>query len=515
MEDYRRKNYYMIETLKKEIQKFSVISFDIDDTLLLYDVMYSSDVLKSVEEYAQRNYNIKGFSYIYVETLQSLRAQQANQKDEVSFEELYSLIQQKLGIDCNEIAQEELRQVRNHTFANPVLKQIYEFAIQSKKRIFIIADSIYSMEFLTDLLHANGIDSFEKIYSSGEIGLSKSTGKLYQHILELEQINPKTWLHIGDNQQSDCDILRDTGITAYFYQPLRERYKADKAKKEELLKEQGQEIPIEKPQENTLAYSMEKAKKINDYYTQILYPSEEVIVDVKNVSMMFNLSSEKVDSIKEYIIKLIKRQLMFQEFWALKNVSFNVHKGEKIGLIGLNGSGKSTMLKVVSGVLKPTEGSVSVKGNVAPLIELGAGFDFDLTAKENVFLNGAILGYPKKEMENHYDDIIEFAELKEFENVPIKNYSSGMVARLGFAIATCHIPDILIIDEILSVGDFEFQKKCHKKMQELADKGTTVLFVSHSAQEIVDMCDKAVWLEHGQVVDAGEAEYIVNKYLNQ
>ncbi len=515
MEDYRAKNYYMVETLKKEIQKYSVISFDIDDTLLLYNVMNPGDIMKSVEGYVQKTYNITGFSYIYSEMLQSMRAQQASQKDEVPFSELYALLQQRLNLDCSQVAKEELHQFENHTFANPIMKQIYQIAVESKKKIIIIADSIYSNDFLTTLLHNKGFDLFETVYSSGETGNSKSTGKLYQHILESEQIDPKSWLHIGDNWQSDFEILRHTGITAYFYQPLRDRYYADKAKKEALIKEQGQDVPVEKPAENTLEYSTQKAQSINNYYTQVLSPAEEIIVNVENVSMMFNLSSEKVDSIKEYVIKLLKRQLLFQEFWALKNISFNVHKGEKIGLVGLNGSGKSTMLKIISGVLKPTEGAICVRGNIAPLIELGAGFDFDLTARENVFLNGAILGYSKKEMECHYSEIIDFSELKEFENVPIKNYSSGMVARLGFAIATCHTPDILIIDEILSVGDFEFQKKCHKKMRELAGKGTTVLFVSHSAQEIVDMCDKAVWLEHGQVVDIGEAEFIVNKYLNQ
>lgn len=515
MEDYRIKNYYTIETLKKEIQQFSVISFDIDDTLLLYDVMYPCDVMKPVEEYVQKIYNITGFSYVYSEMLNSMRAQQANQKDEVSFGELYASLQQRLGFDCNKIAKEEFNQLQNHTFVNPIMKQIYEIAVASKKKIIIIADSIYPADFLITLLRKKGFHSFEKIYSSGEMGLSKSTGKLYQHILESEHIDPKSWLHIGDNWQSDFEILKHTGITAYFYQPLRDRYYADKAKKEARLKEQGKDVPVEKPEDNTLSHSMVKAKKINGYYTEIHSPSSDTIVRVENVSMLFNLSSEKVDSIKEYVIKLIKHQLMFQEFWALSNVDFSVRKGEKVGLVGLNGSGKSTMLKIISGVLKPTKGSITVKGNIAPLIELGAGFDFDLTARENVFLNGAILGYSKKEMVSHYNEIIDFSELKEFEDVPIKNFSSGMTARLGFAIATCHVPDILIIDEILSVGDFEFQKKCHKKMRELAGKGTTVLFVSHSAGDIIDMCDRAIWLNHGRVVDAGEAEYIVNKYLNQ
>lgn len=515
MEDYTLKNYYMLETLRKEISKFSVISFDLDDTLLLYDVLFPDDVLKPVDEYVLKSYNIAGFSYLRSEILQSMRAKCANGKDDVGYDELYDQIQAKLQFDCHSIAEEELKQVREHLFVNPVMRQVYDEAVRQHKRIFIIADSIYSQDFLSDLLQRKGLYSFEKVYSSGSLGFAKFTGKLYQNILQMEQIDPKTWLHIGDNFQSDSEILKHTGISAYFYKPLRDRYYADKAQKEMRLKEEGKEVPSEKPEENTLAHSMEKAKEINTYYTEIRMPSSETIIHVENVSMLFNLSSEKVDSIKEYVIKLIKHQLMFQEFWALKNVSFQVHKGEKIGLIGLNGSGKSTMLKIVSGVLKPTKGSVCVKGSIASLIELGAGFDFDLTAKENVFLNGAILGYSKKEMEKHYQEIIDFAVLKDFEDVPIKNFSSGMTARLGFAIATCHTPDILIIDEILSVGDFEFQKKCHAKMRELAGKGTTVLLVSHSAQEIIDMCDRVIWLDHGKIVDVGEAEFIVNKYLNR
>jgi len=514
LEDYRLKNYYMLETMKNEIPKYSVISFDIDDTLLLYDVLYQADVLRPVEKFAQTNYNIQGFSYIQSEVLQSMKAKSEDKKEDIPYYELFKKIQEQLKVDCEEIAQEELKQVEEHTFVNPVMRQVYDYAVQLKKRIFIVADSNLPAEFWSNLLKKRGIGSFEKIYLSGETGFSKATGNLYQHILRTEQLEPKSWLHIGDNRQTDFDILRDTGISSYFYEPLRNRYFADKSKKETLLKEQGMDVPIEKPGEDAFDYSMKKAKEINDYYTEVLEPSKEIVVHAENVSMMFNLSSEKVDNLKEYIIKLLKRQLMFQEFWALKNVSFDVHRGEKVGLIGLNGSGKSTMLKIVSGVLSPTKGNISVMGSIAPLIELGAGFDFDLTAKENIFLNGTILGYRRKEMENRYQEIIDFAELKEFENVPVKNFSSGMVARLGFAIATCHVPDILIIDEILSVGDFEFQKKCHAKMRELAGKGTTVLFVSHSAGDIINMCDKAVWLNRGQIVDIGEAEYIVNKYIN-
>ena len=207
---------------------------------------------------------------------------------------------------------------------------------------------------------------------------------------------------------------------------------------------------------------------------------DKVMVKVEHVSMKFNLSSEKFDSFKEYVIKSLKNQVSFEEFWALRDVSFEVMKGDALGLIGLNGSGKSTMLKTIAGVLKPTEGSVHVYGSVAPLIELGAGFDMDLTARENVFLNGALLGHSRKEMESFYDDIVNFSELENFMNVPVKNFSSGMVSRLAFSIATIGVPDILIVDEVLSVGDFRFQEKCERRIQAMADQGTTILFVSHS-----------------------------------
>lgn len=193
----------------------------------------------------------------------------------------------------------------------------------------------------------------------------------------------------------------------------------------------------------------------------------EKVIEIKNVSMMFNKSSERVDSLKEYLIKLVKRQLMFEEFWALKNIDLTIYKGEAVGFVGLNGSGKSTLLKIIAKVLKPTQGEVYVNGVVAPLIELGAGFDVDLSARENIFLNGAVLGYSKEDMKSKFDSIMDFAELWDFVDCPVKNYSSGMMARLGFAIATAHTPDILIIDEILGVGDFKFQKKCQARMKKL------------------------------------------------
>ena len=239
---------------------------------------------------------------------------------------------------------------------------------------------------------------------------------------------------------------------------------------------------------------------------------QETIINVEHVSMRFNLSSEKFDSFKEYVIKSLKKQVSYDEFWALKDVSFEVKLGDSLGLIGLDGSGKSTMLKTIAGVLKPTKGKVTVGGNIAPLIELGAGFDMDLTARENVFLNGALLGYNRAQMEAQYDDIVEFSELGEFMDVPVKNFSSGMVSRLAFAIATIGIPDILIVDEVLSVGDFRFQEKCEARIQNMKDQGTTILFVSHSIEQVKKICNKAVWLEHGVLKMFGDAQEICGIY---
>ena len=239
---------------------------------------------------------------------------------------------------------------------------------------------------------------------------------------------------------------------------------------------------------------------------------QETIIYVEHVSMRFNLSSEKFDSFKEYVIKSLKKQVSYDEFWALKDVSFEVKRGDSLGLIGLNGSGKSTMLKTIAGVLKPTKGTVTVGGNIAPLIELGAGFDMDLTARENVFLNGALLGYNRAQMEAQYDDIVEFSELRDFMDVPVKNFSSGMVSRLAFAIATIGIPDILIVDEVLSVGDFRFQEKCEARIQNMKDQGTTILFVSHSIEQVKKICNKVVWLDHGGLKMFGDAQEICSIY---
>ena len=238
----------------------------------------------------------------------------------------------------------------------------------------------------------------------------------------------------------------------------------------------------------------------------------ENIIELHDVSMRFNMSKERVDSIKEYIIKFAKRQLQFEEFFALKNIDLEIKKGEVVGIVGLNGSGKSTMLKVISGILRPSTGSVAVKGSISPLIELGAGFDFDLTARENVFLNGSVLGFSKQTMTEKMDEIIDFAELRDFMDVAIKNYSSGMVARLGFSIATITRPDILIVDEILSVGDFLFQQKCENRIAEMMSGGTTVIIVSHSLEQIERLCSRVVWLSKGNIIMDGKTEEICRIY---
>ena len=237
-------------------------------------------------------------------------------------------------------------------------------------------------------------------------------------------------------------------------------------------------------------------------------------VKAEHVVIRFNMASEKIDNLKEYFIKLVKHELMFKEFLALNDVSFEVKKGEAWGIIGVNGSGKSTLLKAICGILKPYKGKITVNGSIAPLIELGAGFDGDLTARENIFLNGAVLGHDKKFMEEHFDEIVEFAELQDFLDMPIKNYSSGMAARLGFAIATIVNPDILICDEVLSVGDYAFQKKCEKRMNEMRAAGTTLLYVSHSIESVQQICDHALWLQKGVVKGIGKVDEIAKQYMD-
>ena len=240
--------------------------------------------------------------------------------------------------------------------------------------------------------------------------------------------------------------------------------------------------------------------------------SKQPAIIVDNVSMKFNLSKEKVDSLKDYIIKSIKKEIKYNEFWALQNVSFTVEKGDRVGILGLNGAGKSTLLKVIAGVFKPTEGSVTKHGKMVPLLELGAGFDPQYTGKENIYLYGAMLGYSKEFIDEKYDEIVKFSELKDFIDVPIKNYSSGMKARLGFSIATVVSPKILILDEVLSVGDAKFRKKSEKKVLSMFDSGVTVLFVSHSLAQVQRICNKAMILEKGKLIAYGDIDEISEQY---
>ena len=243
-----------------------------------------------------------------------------------------------------------------------------------------------------------------------------------------------------------------------------------------------------------------------------LIVSDEIAVKVDHVSILFNLNKEGVDSFKEYMIKLLKRQLHYDEFWALTDVSFELKKGERLGIMGLNGAGKSTLLKTIAGVLKPYEGSVTVKGVIAPLLELGAGFDGQYTGKENIFLYGSVMGYSREFIASKYDEIVKFSELEKFIDVPLKNYSSGMKARLGFAIATAVEPEVLILDEVLSVGDAKFRAKSEKKVRSMFDKGVTVLFVSHSVEQVKSICNKAILLEHGKIIAQGTAEEVAAIY---
>lgn len=237
------------------------------------------------------------------------------------------------------------------------------------------------------------------------------------------------------------------------------------------------------------------------------------MIKVNNISMKFNLGIEKNFSLKQFFIDFFKHKKKKKaEFWALSDVSFEVNKGEVIGFVGSNGAGKSTLLKIIAGVMKPTKGNVEIYGNICPMIELGAGFDMDLTARENIYLNGAVLGYSRDFIDNKFNEIVEFSELKDFLEVPVRNFSSGMVARLAFSIATIVDPEILIVDEILSVGDIAFQQKSESKMRSMIGGGTTVLFVSHSITQIQKLCDKVIWLEHGKIKDIGEAKDICNKY---
>lgn len=238
------------------------------------------------------------------------------------------------------------------------------------------------------------------------------------------------------------------------------------------------------------------------------------IIEIKDISMNFRLPKDRIVNLKEFLIKSLKRQVQYREFVALNDISFNVCKGEVVGLVGHNGAGKSTLLKIISGILKPTQGSANVYGKVVPMLELGSGFDMDMSGRENVFLNGAILGYSEQFLKEKYDQIVEFSEIGEFIDIPLRNYSSGMIARLAFSIATVVEPEILIVDEILSVGDANFQEKSHKRMMELMSGGATVILVSHNLNQIRSMCSRVGWLDHGQLKMFGDAQTVCDAYEN-
>lgn len=241
--------------------------------------------------------------------------------------------------------------------------------------------------------------------------------------------------------------------------------------------------------------------------------TQQPIIEINDVSMIFNIASEQLNSLKEYFIKIAKRELFFKEFKALEHISLNIMPGDVYGIVGTNGSGKSTLLKIIAGVLEPSKGSVHIRGTIAPLIELGAGFDMELTARENIFLNGSLLGYSKQFIEDRFNDIVDFAEVHDFLDMPMKNYSSGMVARVAFSVATATIPDILVVDEALSVGDFLFQEKCERRINDLVERhNTTLLFVSHSIEQVERVCKKAVWIEKGHMRMDGAVDDVCKAY---
>ena len=252
----------------------------------------------------------------------------------------------------------------------------------------------------------------------------------------------------------------------------------------------------------------------NAVINENIQDENDVLVDVRNVSMCYKILVEKVDNLKEYVVKLFKRRIKYKQLWALKDISLKVKRGESLGIIGRNGAGKSTLLKLISGVLEPTEGEIVTKGNIVPLLKLGAGFDKNATGRENVYLNGAMMGYSRKEMDEKMENILAFADLGSDIDIPLKNYSSGMVSILGFSIAVDVNPDVLIVDEVLSVGDAPFREKCAKKIKELQDKGCTFIIVSHEQSTIMRMCQKAVWINNNRIADYGDTKTVMENYNN-
>lgn len=516
-QECQKKNFYFLNTMLNELDKYDIVSFNIFDTLILRNVLFPHDIIKLLANEVNIKYGIKDFNYVRMNIEQEVRnrtIQQDGSKEDISLTEVYEEIAVRYPeLPVKEIMNMECELEISNSTSNPLIKKLFEAAHSLNKTVLLLADTIIPQEAIVEILKQNSITGQNEIYLSSELKMTESTGSVFRYIIS-KGYDAAKWLHISSNL-ADINEARTMGLTAGFFRTPRDWFFMERAKKhsDEEAKS-GSHFP-EAPLPNDLDFSRKTAIDINKRFTDVSPCDSDVVISAENISMMFNMSKEKVDNLKEYVIRFLKRQLKFTQFWALCDVNFEVNKGERVGLIGLNGSGKSTMLKIVSGVLSPTKGTVNVKGRVAPMIELGAGFDIELSARENVYLNGAILGYNHEEMEKYYDSIISFAELEDFQDVAIKNFSSGMISRLGFAIATCRVPDVLIIDEILSVGDFEFQKKCHERMKQLTANGTTVLFVSHSAGDIINMCDRAVWLDHGKVIAEGEAQYIVEKYLNK
>lgn len=477
------RNYYFVNTMLSEISKFDVVIFSMTDVLILSDqeAEHAFDFIKD------HGIPESDFAVLRNSCEQELRSNNSV----VTLGNIYSQLHNiRPDWNTDQIMKSEETAMINAAFSNPVIERIFKEAVSNGKKIYVVNSTTMPADSAKELMSKCGLEGYTDIIASSDIRNAEGFTSALTQITQMCCADPASCIYIGMFQE--CRLARTLGMTAAVYKTPKEMYTEESDKIEAL-----------------------SAVEINRRYTSIEKPDDEEVVNVDNVAMMFNMSSEKIDNIKEYLIKLVKHQLNFKEFWALKGISFSVKRGERVGLIGTNGSGKSTMLKIISGVMKCTKGSVTVKGSIAPMIELGAGFDMELSARENVFLNGAILGYSHDDMAERYDEIIKFAELEEFQDVAIKNYSSGMVARLGFAIATSHVPDILIIDEILSVGDFSFQNKCKERISALTDSGATVLFVSHSASDIIYMCDRAVWLNKGELCADGEAQYIVEKYINR
>lgn len=312
-----------------------------------------------------------------------------------------------------------------------------------------------------------------------------------------------------DDGKAELDL---TGINNKMVEAIFYGNKDFNASKEKIIIKKKGKDEIE--QEN---YELEKMEKLIAYEKQqkeFEKGHDNIAIELKHVSLSFKIGNDKIDNLKEYVIRTINRtKEKKRNFKATDDVSFKIYKGEKVGLIGYNGAGKSTLLKIISGVYTPDEGEVIINGNIAPLLSLGAGFDKNFSGRENIFLNGSILGYNEKFLRSKYDEIVEFSELGDFINFPVKNYSKGMLSKLGFSIATVVNPDILILDEVLGVGDVNFRKKSRERLQSLMESDTTVLFVSHSIGDIRTICQKAIWIEKGKIREIGESNEICDKYL--